>query len=61
MASFVKKYGADIFRVNDIETIVSERDLVEVGKVVEYRPLESLIYIMQDLYLKESPYRGICH
>ncbi|MDO9491255.1 hypothetical protein [Acetobacterium sp.] len=53
---FCKKYGAEILRVNDIETIASERDLVSVGKVVEYRSLESLIYIMQDLYLKESPY-----
>jgi hypothetical protein len=53
---FCKKYGAEILRVNDIETIVSERDLVGVGKVIEYRSLESLIYIMQDLYLKESPY-----
>lgn len=53
---FCKKYGAEILRVNDIETIASERDLVGVGKVIEYRSLESLIYIMQDLYLKESPY-----
>ncbi|WP_303871989.1 hypothetical protein [Acetobacterium wieringae] len=53
---FCKKYGAEILRVNDIETIASERELVGIGKVIEYRSLESLIYIMQDLYLKESPY-----
>ena len=53
---FCKKYGAEILRANDIETIASERDLVGIGKVIEYRSLESLIYIMQDLYLKESPY-----
>jgi len=53
---FCKKYGAEILKTNDIQTIVPERDLVDIGKVVDYRSLESLIYIMQDQYLKESAY-----
>lgn len=53
---FCKRYGEALLKENGIETIISERDLVGVGKVVEYRSFESLIYFMQDLYLKESPY-----
>ncbi|KNZ42439.1 hypothetical protein [Acetobacterium bakii] len=53
---FCKRYGEAILKENGIETIISERDLVGVGRVIEDRSFESLIYFMQDLYLKESPY-----